>query len=127
MKNKILAVDDSRMMLRILSGAVEMLGYEPVTAQNGQEALEQLQNHGDEVALIMLDWNMPVMNGIQTLEAIKAVERYQDIPVMMVTTESEADNIIRAIQAGAKHYLTKPFTQQDLASRMMECMGFGGG
>jgi len=127
MKNKILAVDDSRMMLRILSGAVEMLGYEPVTAQNGQEALEQLQNHGDEVALIMLDWNMPVMNGIQTLEAIKAVERYQYILEVTVTTESEADNIIRAIQAGAKHYLTKPFTQQDLASRMMECMGFGGG
>jgi two-component system, chemotaxis family, chemotaxis protein CheY len=125
-KKKILAVDDSKIMLKIIAGSIEMLNYEALKANHGKEALEVLAKNADEVALILLDWNMPEMNGLETLKAIKADPRYQDIPVMMVTTESEQKNIISAIKAGAKHYLTKPFNQQDLAVRIMESLGLGG-
>jgi two-component system chemotaxis response regulator CheY len=124
-KRKILAVDDSMMMLRIVSGAIEMLDYEPVKARNGKEAVARLDEHADDVALVLLDWNMPEMNGLETLQYIKQDPRYRDIPVMMVTTESEKQRVVQAIKAGAAHYLTKPFTPQDLATRIMECLGRG--
>lgn len=125
MGQKILAVDDSKMMLRIISSTIEMLSFEPVKASNGREALSVLEKEKDNVVLVLLDWNMPEMNGMETLQAIKADARFSAIPVMMVTTEGEKKNVVRAIQAGAKHYLTKPFNQQDLATRIMECLGNG--
>ncbi len=124
-RNKILTVDDSRMMLRLVKNAIEVVGYEPLQAQNGRVALEILEQHVGEVALVLLDWNMPEMDGYQTLKAIKSDPRHRDIPVMMVTTESEKAKVIEAIRAGAQHYLTKPFAQQDLVTRMMECLGLG--
>lgn len=124
-KNKILAVDDSRMMLRLVRGAIEVMGYEPLEAPNGRAALELLEHHIGQVALILLDWNMPELNGFETLQALKSDPRLQGIPVMMVTTESEKQKVIEAIRAGAQHYLTKPFAQQDLVTRMMECLGRG--
>jgi two-component system chemotaxis response regulator CheY len=124
MKQKILAVDDSKMMLRIISSTIEMLGFEPVKAANGKEALSILGRESD-IVLVLLDWNMPELNGMETLKAIKSDENYKSLPVMMVTTEGEKKNVVRAIQAGAKHYLTKPFNQQDLATRIMECLGGG--
>ncbi len=124
MKQKILAVDDSKMMLRIISSTIEMLGFEPINACNGREALEVLQKEQD-IALVLLDWNMPELNGMDTLKAIKEDEQFAQLPVMMVTTEGEKKNVVRAIQAGAKHYLTKPFNQQDLATRIMECLDSG--
>jgi two-component system chemotaxis response regulator CheY len=125
MVKKILAVDDSKMMLRIITGTIEMLSYEPLKASNGKEAMALLEKEYGNIALVLLDWNMPEMNGMETLEAIKADPKFSAIPVMMVTTEGEKKNVVRAIQAGAKHYLTKPFNQQDLAVRIMECLGAG--
>ena len=125
MAKKILAVDDSKMMLRIISSTIEMLAFEPLKASHGKEALALLEKESDNIALVLLDWNMPVMNGMDTLLAIKEDPRFNHIPVMMVTTEGEKKNVVRAIQAGAKHYLTKPFNQQDLATRIMECLGNG--
>jgi two-component system, chemotaxis family, chemotaxis protein CheY len=122
-RQKILAVDDSKMMLRILAGTIEMLDFEPLKASNGEEALQILEHQSEQIALILLDWNMPGLNGLETLEAIKADARHSDIPVMMVTTEGEKANVVRAIKAGARHYLTKPFNPQDLATRIMECLG----
>ena len=125
MKNKILAVDDSNMMLNILSGAIEMLDFEPVKARNGVESIEALERVGEKTALVLLDWNMPEMNGFDTLVKMKNDSRFNQIPVMMVTTESNPDNVIRAVRAGASHYLTKPFSQQDLTVRILECLGKG--
>lgn len=125
MGQKILAVDDSKMMLRIISSTIEMLAFEPLKASNGKEAMALLEKESANVALVLLDWNMPEMNGMDTLLAIRTDPRYAAIPVMMVTTEGEKKNVVRAIQAGAKHYLTKPFNQQDLATRIMECLGNG--
>ncbi len=120
---KILSVDDSTIIRKILRGVAETLEYGFLEATNGQEALDVLAENYQEVALIVLDWNMPVMDGFQALQSMKADERFRSIPVMMATTESERSNIIRAIQAGAKHYITKPFTQEDLLTRIAECLG----
>lgn len=123
--DRILAVDDSRMMLRMIRGAIESMGFKSLEATNGRQALELLSIHAPEVALILLDWNMPEMNGIETLHALKERPDTASIPVMMVTTESEKQAVVLAIRAGATHYLTKPFATQDLVLRMMECLGRG--
>lgn len=121
----ILAVDDSRIMRRLISGAIEVLGYEMLEAGNGVEALEVLEKSHEEIDLILLDWNMPEMDGFTALQKIQEDERFKNIPVMMVTTESERENMVKAIQAGAKNYLSKPFTQEDLTSKIAECLGMG--
>lgn len=123
---KLLTIDDSRTIRRVISGVGAMLDYEVLEAENGAEGLRVLAQQGHEVALILLDWNMPGMNGLETLKAIKADPRWHHIPVMMVTTEGERSYIVKAIQAGAVHYLTKPFSQEDMAARIMECLGMGG-
>nr|CRH07453.1 Chemotaxis protein cheY homolog, chemotaxis regulator transmitting signal to flagellar motor component homolog [Candidatus Magnetococcus massalia] len=123
---KLLTVDDSRTIRRVISGVGAMLGYEVLEAENGMVALKVLEESGHEVGLILLDWNMPGMNGLEVLKAVKADERWTHIPVMMVTTEGEKDYIIKSIQAGAVHYMTKPFSQEDMAGRIMEAMGMGG-
>ncbi len=123
---KILTVDDSRMIRTIIKGVIETLDYEAVEAECGAAALEVLGKQGAEIALVLLDWNMPGMNGLEVLKAIKADDSLRHIPVMMVTTEAEKGNIVRAIQSGAANYLTKPFQQQDLVTKIMECLGMGG-
>jgi len=117
---KILSVDDSAIIRRIIRGTVDVLGYEFLEACNGQEALDILNK--EKVDLVILDWNMPVLDGFSTLIRIRENPDFKDIPVIMVTTEAEKTNIIRAIQAGAQHYFTKPFSQEDLMLRIMECV-----
>jgi len=120
---KMLSVDDSAIIRKIIRGASDVLGYDLLEAVNGAEALELLGKEYQEVDLILLDWNMPVMNGIDTLKALKSDSRFQHIPVMMVTTEGEKVSIVEAVKAGAKHYMIKPFAPEDLVARMLEAMG----
>ncbi|MEO5367252.1 MAG: response regulator [Magnetococcus sp. WYHC-3] len=123
---KLLTIDDSRTIRRVIAGIGSMLGFEVLEAENGSVGLRVLAERGDEIGLVLLDWNMPGMNGLEVLKAIKGDPRWMHIPVMMVTTEGEKDYIVQAIQAGASHYLTKPFSQEDMASRIMEALGMGG-
>ena len=122
---KIMSVDDSRMIRRLIGSAVSVVGFEMLEAGNGKQALEILETEYANVGLIMLDWNMPEMDGYECLLAIKADERFKHIPVMMCTTESERENVIKAIKAGAKSYVSKPFTPEDLVTKIMECLGQG--
>ncbi len=122
---KIMTVDDSRIIRTIIKGIIATLGYETVEADCGAAALKLLGQTDADVSLILLDWNMPGMNGLEVLQAIKADENLKDIPVMMVTTEAEKSNIVKAIQNGAANYLTKPFQQEELAGKIMECLGMG--
>jgi two-component system, chemotaxis family, chemotaxis protein CheY len=115
---KILSVDDSAIIRRIIRGMVDVLGYDCLEACNGQEALDILGK--EKVDLVLLDWNMPVLDGYSTLVSMRENPDFRKIPVIMVTTEAEKTNVIRAIQAGAQHYFTKPFTQEDLMSRILE-------
>lgn len=122
---KALIVDDSKVMVRIISNTVEMLGMDVEKVHNGQDAIDLLKKHPDEFTIVLMDWNMPVMNGYETLVAIKEDPELKHIPVMMVTTEGEQGNVIKALKAGAEGYLTKPFNQQDLAVKIMETLGMG--
>lgn len=120
---KILTVDDSRMIRMIIVNTIKSMGYEALEAPNADKALEVLETESSEIKLILLDWNMPGMNGYELLQIIKTTDRYMHIPVMMVTTEGERKNVIKAIQTGAENYLTKPFTPEDLSTKILECLG----
>ena len=122
---KILTVDDSRMIRMIIINTVKSLGYEALEAANADKALEVMEENYQEIVLILLDWNMPGMNGYELLRVLKADNRYKQIPVMMVTTEGERKNVIKAIQTGADNYLTKPFTPEDLSVKILETLGLG--
>jgi two-component system, chemotaxis family, chemotaxis protein CheY len=121
---KVLVVDDSAIMRKVITQILEMLGHDSVPAANGLDAFERLKEHED-VRLILLDWNMPEMNGIEFLRAIKERPGLAQIPVIMLTTESERRKMIEAIEAGAKHYLTKPFQPETLATKILQCVGDG--
>ncbi len=121
---RILSVDDSRATRQFVKNAVDVLGFDFLEACNGEEGLKVLENEG-AVDLILLDWNMPEMNGMEMLTILKDDERFKEIPVTMVTTEIERHKVVEAIGKGAKNYVMKPFTQEDLIGKIMECLGMG--
>ncbi len=115
---KILLVDDSSTMRRIQKNTLSSLGYtEIVEAEDGADALEKLRENAD-VALVLMDWNMPNMTGIESLKAIKSNPATKAIPVMMVTSEAEKSKIVEAIQNGASNYLVKPFEAEALKEKI---------
>ncbi len=114
---KALVVDDSRVMRRIVIRTLDELGYECVEAADGQEALDRLAE-GFAPDLACVDWNMPVMDGLAFVTAVRAEQRWRSITLMMVTTESEHSQIVRALAAGAHEYLIKPFTPDALRDKL---------
>ncbi len=122
---KVLSVDDSGVMRRIIGRTVDVLGYGFLEAGNGLEGLAVLAQHHADIALIILDVNMPEMDGFEFLERIKANPDFKSIPVMMLTTESERGKIIQAIKAGAVNYICKPFTPEDLSVKITDSLGSG--
>jgi len=124
---KILIVDDSSVMRKVIKAAADVLNLDTDEAQDGVEALEKLSSGYREIDLVLLDWNMPGKSGFEVLEEIKTSEKYKNIPVMMVTTEGHKASIVAAVRAGADNYLVKPFTIDELESKIVECIGKGGG
>jgi two-component system chemotaxis response regulator CheY len=114
-----LVIDDSRAMRRIVSRILEGLGYDEVLeAGNGQEALDLLAA-GPLPDLACVDWNMPVMDGLTFVTRVRAEQAWRSITLMMVTTESEHSQIVRALAAGAHEYLIKPFTADALRDKLL--------
>ena len=112
-----LIVDDSRAMRALLGKMVSDFGLETVFAANGREALQQLADGGmPDVALV--DWNMPEMNGLELVQAIRADARYTALPLVMVTTETEMAQVVKALEAGATEYIMKPFTPDILRDKL---------
>ena len=111
---KIIVADDSAVIRKIIEKSVESLGYEALHAGNGQMALELLEKSSEDVALVILDWNMPVVNGFEVLKSMKEDSRFGNIPVLMVSTESEEAKIGQVSEAGANGYLSKPFKAEEL-------------
>lgn len=102
-----LVVDDSRAMRSLLRRMLGELGYETVEAGNGQEALEALEAAGPcEVGLV--DWNMPVMNGLELVRELRSQRRYDKLRIVMVTSEASPRNVYEAMKAGADEYAMKP-------------------
>jgi two-component system cell cycle response regulator len=125
MKTKILSVDDSATMRRLVGRAAAVLGFDLLEAANGEEALLLASKNVDDIALIVLDVNMPVLDGETTLQRLKNDPALKEIPVMMLTTESERKRVLGFVQAGAANYLMKPFTPADLATKVAACLGLG--
>ena len=114
-----LVIDDSRTMRALLSRQLVALGYDVLEAENGQEALELLEAAGGEVPeLATVDWNMPVMDGLTFVQKVRSRREWRSISLMMVTTEAEYDQIVRALAAGAHEYLIKPFTMEAFTDKL---------
>jgi two-component system chemotaxis response regulator CheY len=111
-----LIVDDSRFVRGFLRGLLQEKGIECEEAADGQAAMDQL-HIGPEFDLALVDWNMPVMNGLEMLKQAR-IEGYNDLKIMMVTTEAENDFIVRALDAGADEYLMKPFDGEALNEKL---------
>ena len=122
---KILAVDDSMMIRRIVSSAASAFGAECDGAPDGLAGLGMLEKEPTGYNLVVLDWNMPNMNGLDLLRKIRSTEELKHLPVLMLTTEGSHQAIITAIKAGATSYMTKPFFEKDLQARMLDCLGLG--
>jgi two-component system chemotaxis response regulator CheY len=112
-----LIVDDSKMVRMILAKLLRELDFEVLEAGDGQEAIERLY-HGEHVDVMLVDWNMPIMDGYELLCAVRANVLLSDIKVMMVTTESSIEQVQKALSAGANEYLMKPFTKEQLHEKL---------
>ena len=112
-----LIIDDSKAMRSILGRMLRGLDFEVVEAANGREALERLKGLG-KVDLALVDWNMPEMNGFDFVRAVRSEHIYDGVLLMMVTTETEMENVVRALAAGANEYVMKPFTQEVILEKL---------
>jgi len=112
-----LVVDDSAVIRTVLTRILVGLGFEVMSAANGKEALDKLVT-SECPALTLVDWNMPEMNGYQFIRAVRADARWRDMPIMMVTTETEMEQVVRALAAGANEYLMKPFTPEMVQEKL---------
>jgi two-component system chemotaxis response regulator CheY len=112
-----LIVDDSSAMRAYLKMILKAGGFEVSDARNGQEALGVLRA-AERPDVVLLDWNMPEMDGFETLRALRAERRWDEIKVMMVTTETEMVEMARALDAGADEYVMKPFTREVIFDKL---------
>lgn len=113
----ILVVDDFSTMRRIVRSCLRQLGFENVTeAEDGAIALSKLQS--SEFKLIISDWNMPNMMGIDLLKAVRADDKLKALPFLMVTAEAQKENILEAAKAGVSNYIIKPFTADSLQQKL---------
>ena len=119
-----LVIDDSRTVRIIIRTILAELGLDVIEAGNGREGLDRLRA-ADDVRLILVDWNMPEMNGLEFVQAVRADRGYDDVRIMMVTTETEQEQVVRALTAGANEYLMKPFTKDVLVAKLSMLDVFG--
>jgi two-component system chemotaxis response regulator CheY len=112
-----LVIDDSRAVRLLLGQMLREMGVAVVEAGNGREGLDRLRDH-PEVALVLVDWNMPVMNGLEFIVAVRTQRAWDAIRIVMVTTETESGQVARALEAGAQEYIMKPFTKEILVAKL---------
>ncbi|MCM2284517.1 MAG: chemotaxis response regulator CheY [Desulfobacula sp.] len=114
---KVLIVDDFATMRRILKNILKQIGFKNlVEADDGTSAWEILQ--GQTIDLIISDWNMPKMTGLELLKKVRASDQYKRTPFLMVTAEAQKQNVIEAVQAGVSNYVVKPFTAEAISDKL---------
>lgn len=116
---QILIVDDSRIMRNIVKNTLTALHYPTdkfMEASDGEEAFQLLEQNS--VDLMLLDWNMPNLNGIDLIKRLRSMEKYADLPVIMVTSEAAKYNVIEAVKAGVSDYLIKPVNEKGLDEKI---------
>jgi two-component system chemotaxis response regulator CheY len=112
-----LVIDDSRAVRMIIGGVLREIGMDVVEAADGVEALEQMTRHPD-IELLLVDWNMPRMNGFDFIRAIRSKSAYDGVRILMVTSEAQGEQVTRALNAGANEYLMKPFNKDILVAKL---------
>jgi two-component system chemotaxis response regulator CheY len=118
MPTRALVVDDSRAMRNILSRILAGMGFEVLQAGDGREAIQVLDLEFPRIDLVLSDWNMPEMDGLQFVKTMRADSRFAAVPVVMVTTETHIDQMVTALSAGANEYIMKPFTADMVESKL---------
>jgi two-component system chemotaxis response regulator CheY len=122
LKMKVLVVDDFATMRRILRNILKQIGFKNIIeADDGKSALKELKK--EKVDLIMCDWNMPEMSGIELLKNVKSDDELKDIPFVMVTAEAQKDNIVDAVKSGVSNYIVKPFTAETITEKLNKVFG----
>ncbi len=123
MKLKLLVVDDSSTMRRIIKNTLARIGHKDVLeAEDGKVAWQVLQDNSD-IDVLITDWNMPEMNGLELVKKVRAESKYEDMPIIMVTTEGGKKEVITALKAGVNNYIVKPFTPQVLKEKLEDVLG----
>jgi two-component system chemotaxis response regulator CheY len=112
-----LVIDDSRTVRIIIGKALREIGMEVFEAGNGLEALERIKSNPD-IDLLLVDWNMPEMNGLDLIRAVRSQPVYDGVRILMVTSEAQAEQVALALGAGANEYLMKPFTKEVLMAKL---------
>jgi two-component system, chemotaxis family, chemotaxis protein CheY len=112
-----LVVDDSRATRTMLRSMLSNLGFDVIEAGHGVEALERLDS-SSAVDFALVDWNMPQMDGLELVRSIRAERRFAELPVMMVTAETDMTQMARALMAGADEYAIKPLDQESLVTKL---------
>lgn len=119
---KVLVVDDFATMRRIVKGVLKQLGFiDIIEAENGSSALDELKK--EKVGLIVSDWNMPKMTGLDLLKAVRGDEKLKSIPFIMVTAEGQKENVLEAVKAGVSNYIVKPFTPETFNEKLQKVFG----
>jgi two-component system, chemotaxis family, chemotaxis protein CheY len=114
---KVMIVDDFATMRRILRNILKQIGFKNIIeAEDGKNALKELKK--EKVDLIMCDWNMPEMPGIELLKNVRSDDELKDIPFVMVTAEAQKDNIVEAVKSGVTNYVVKPFTAETITEKL---------
>jgi len=113
-----LVIDDARVVRTLLRSNLVDLGFDVIQAANGREALAALDT-APSTTLALVDWNMPVMNGLEFVKAARADPRFAALTIIMVTSETEVDHIVSALDAGANDYIMKPFTSEMIAEKLL--------
>ncbi len=120
---RLLVVDDSSTMRRIIKNTLARLGYKDVLeAEHGAAAWQVMQENSD-IDVLITDWNMPEMNGLELVKKVRAESKYEDMPIIMVTTEGGKAEVITALRAGVNNYIVKPFTPQVLKEKLEDVLG----
>jgi two-component system chemotaxis response regulator CheY len=118
---KILIIDDFATMRRIMKNILKQLGFKNlVEADDGTTALNILESQ--KIDLIISDWNMPKMTGIELLKKLRASTEYKKTPFLMVTAEAQKQNVIEAVQAGVSNYVVKPFTAEAISDKLKKIL-----
>lgn len=119
--HSIITVDDSSTMRRIIKNTLQKLGFETILeAGNGVEALEIMSKN--KVDMIVTDWNMPEMDGLTFVKAVRAKDEYKDLPILMITTEAAKEDILTALRSGVNNYVVKPFTPETLQEKVFKLL-----
>lgn len=121
MTNSILTIDDSKAMRQMIRFTLSNAGYEVVEAENGQDGLEKLSQHAPK--LVICDVNMPVMNGFEFVQSVRASTKYCGLPIIMLTSESAPEKKAQAKAAGATGWITKPFKEATLLALTKKLAG----